>query len=297
MDDVTSSGVGALDGASGTLLRPGLCSVTFRALGVPEVARRARDAGLAAVEWGTDVHVPLGEPAAQDAVRAEAAAGGPAVASLGTYLRFDTPVGRATPAAATTAAAAPPTSVPPEPVPDDGAAVLAAARRTGAPRVRVWAGSTGSADAPRATRDAVVGGLRDLADAAADLAPGLVIGLELHDGTLADGEEAAARLLDEVDRPAVGSYWQPGVGVPDEHALAGLRLLAHRVVAVHAFSWWPAYERLPLAARAPLWRGVLALLHDRGRPTDVLLEFVPDDDPDVLPREAAALRDLIEETR
>nr|WP_297422567.1 TIM barrel protein [uncultured Actinotalea sp.] len=255
------------------LLRGGLCSVTFRTLRVAEVARRAREAGLAAVEWGTDVHVPLGDPAAQAGVRALAAEHGPAVASLGSYLRFDVPTV------------------------DDGVALLAATARTGAPRVRVWAGSAGSADATRAGRDAVVGGLRDLADAAADAAPGLVIGLELHDGTLADEEEAAARLLDEVDRPAVGAYWQPGVGLPDERALAGLRLLADRVVAVHAFSWWPGDERLPLSRRAGLWRAVLALLHERGRPTDVLLEFVPGDDPDVLPREAATLRDLIEETR
>jgi sugar phosphate isomerase/epimerase len=276
MDDATTPTphTGASDGPAAAVLRTGLCSVTYRALGAAEVGRRAREADLAAVEWGTDVHVPLEDTAAQDAVRALAAADGPAVASLGTYLRCDRPS-----------------------LADDGAAVLAAVRRTGAPRVRVWAGSTGSAEATRAARDAVVGGLRDLADAAVDVAPGLVIGVELHDGTLTDSEEAAARLLDEVDRPAVGAYWQPGVGLPDERALAGLRLLADRVVAVHAFSWWPAYERLPLAGRAPLWRAVLALLHERGRPTDVLLEFVPDDAPEVLPREAGTLRDLIEETR
>jgi hypothetical protein len=57
---------------------------------------------------------------------------------------------------------------------------------------------------------------------------------------------------------------------------------------VHVFSWWPRAERHPLAARSALWREALALAGD----VDALLEFVPGDDPAVLAREAATLREL-----
>lgn len=255
-----------------SLLRPGLCSVTFRTLAVDDVARRAHAAGLRAVEWGTDVHVPLDDVAAQDRVRALSAGGGPAVASLGTYYRADSPAPF-----------------------DDPLSLLLAAKRAGAPRIRVWAGSVASAEATGAQRDLVARRLRDLADAAADILPGAVIGVELHSGTLADTESAALDLLDAVRRDNIGSYWQPGIAVSNEAALAGLRLLANRVVAVHVFSWWPALERLPLLGRVELWREVVAVLHGLSRPLDLLLEFVPDDDPTVLQREADSLRQLIEE--
>jgi 3-dehydroshikimate dehydratase len=47
---------------------PGLCSVSFRALPAAEVAERAAAAGLSAIEWGGDVHVPAGDLAMARAV-------------------------------------------------------------------------------------------------------------------------------------------------------------------------------------------------------------------------------------
>ncbi|MET2013006.1 TIM barrel protein [Microbacterium chocolatum] len=235
------------------------------------MADLARSANLDAVEWGTDVHVPLDDALAQDHIREWAGNGGPAVASLGTYFRAD-----------------------PSAFPGEIDAIIAAARRADAPRVRVWAGAQPSESANFSYRSMVVGKVRELAEAGAEAA--LTVGIELHEGTLADTEVSAARLLDEIDRPNVGSYWQPGVGIPAAHALSGLHLLVDRVVAVHAFSWWPSYERQTLSARPALWRPAFDLLRSQNRPLDVLLEFVPNDDPSLLAREADALRGLIQES-
>jgi len=46
------------------MLIPGLVSVTFRQLTVPEIGELATECGLQAVEWGGDVHVPPGDFAA-----------------------------------------------------------------------------------------------------------------------------------------------------------------------------------------------------------------------------------------
>ncbi|MFJ2756914.1 sugar phosphate isomerase/epimerase family protein [Nocardioides sp. NPDC087217] len=246
-----------------TLLRPGLCSVTARHLPTGGVLEAAAEAGLACIEWGADVHAP---PAGDlRGLAAATAAAGLAVASYGTYWRA--------------------------PADDDGGALIGAAQALGCTRLRIWAGTTGSAEASPAERAEVVRRVQRLADEAAG--HGLELAFEHHDLTLADTVESTLDLLDEVDRPNVGTYWQPRVGEPSEVALAGLARLLPHVRAVHAFSWWPRHERLPLAARADLWPAALEMLAAAGRPTDVLLEFLPDDDMSMLPSEAGRLREWI----
>ncbi len=249
--------------------RTGLCSVTLRGLGVEQVARCAQGAGLRLVEWGGDRHAPAEDEAALRAARRAAARHGLVVCSYGSYLR----------------AGVQPTA--------DAVAVLRAATVLGAPRVRVWAGATGSAGASSQVRGDVVRSLRAVASLAADA--GLEVALEHHDGTLTDTPGATRHLLEEVDRANVTTYWQPAAGGDDDDAVAGLELLADRVSAVHVFSWWPGHRRRPLLARAGLWRRVLDVLELRGRPVDLLLEFVPGDDPAVLASEAASLHALLDE--
>src|SRR3954471_24564793 len=153
-------------------MRPGLCSVTLRRLGVQEVAAVAERAGLAAIEWGADVHVPPGDLAAADAAR-EAFA----VASYGTYFRAGED--------------------------RDFTPVVETARRLGAPRIRIWAGRVGSAKATAGQRAAVTAGVR----AAAEEAEGLELALEFHGGTLTDTAESALALLEEIGRESVRTYW------------------------------------------------------------------------------------------
>ncbi|MGC0417900.1 sugar phosphate isomerase/epimerase family protein [Embleya sp. AB8] len=246
----------------------GLCSVTFRRLPAAEVARRAADAGLAAIEWGADVHAPAGEPGTVRAVRAVSDRYGLVCCSYGSYFR-------ATPAES---AAFP--------------AVARAAVLLGAPRVRVWAGGTGSRSALPDERHETVHCLREAARIAAD--HGLELATEFHGETLTDTVASTIRLLDEVGADNVRTYWQPPLDTPDEQALAGLVELGDRVTAVHVFSWWPGNNRLPLADRWSLWVAALGLPAVRG--VEALLEFVPGDDPAVLGHEAETLRRIAAQT-
>ncbi|MFF2009481.1 sugar phosphate isomerase/epimerase family protein [Streptomyces sp. NPDC058195] len=246
------------------LITPGICSVTFRRLPVAEVARLARDAGLAAVEWGADVHAPPGDPDAVRAARDAAGQYGLRCCSYGSYFR----------------------AAPDEP--SGFAPVARAAVLLGAPRVRVWAGGTGSREATPEQRAATVAGLREAARTGAD--HGLELALEFHGNTLTDTVASTVRLLEEVGADNLRSYWQPPQNAPDEEALDGLGALADRVSGVHVFSWWPGNSRLPLAERGDLWTRVFGLLRQRGVPLEALLEFVPGDDPAALAREADTLR-------
>lgn len=252
------------------MIRPGLCSVTFRELDAERVVELAAEAGLACVEWAGDAHVPPGDTAAAERARSLTESAGLAVASYGSYLRFD---GTDEEFAA------------------ESEAVLAAARALGAPRIRVWAGRTGSAETPAAERSRIAARIREVAQAAG--AHGIDLGLEFHGGTLTDEIGSTLRLLEEIDHDRVLSYWQPHQGMPEGDALQTLRQVLPRTSTIHVFSWWPRHERLPLTDRAALWREVFTVLAAEGSDRDALLEFVPGDDPSVLAREALSLRELI----
>ena len=253
-------------------LRAGLCSVTFRNLSPARVLDVAAAAHLAVIEWGADVHVPAGELTQAAAVAAATTAAGLTVPSYGSYLRLG---------AADT---------------HEIDMVVDTTEALGAHRIRVWAGLVGSGQATPEQIGRVVADARALAESAID--HGLTIGLEFHGGTFTDTAQATIELLERIDRPAViGTYWQPPQGVSDDDALAGLALVAEHVVAVHAFAWWPADQRHPLAYRASLWSKAAALLLDRSAATDYLLEFVVDDDPQELEVDAHTLRDILSRAR
>ncbi|WP_217180904.1 sugar phosphate isomerase/epimerase [Streptomyces sp. AC495_CC817] len=250
-----------------TTIRPGLCSVTFRALTPEQIIGLAAAAGLEAIEWGGDVHVPPGDAARAAQVARMTTDAGLAVASYGSYFRAGADE-QLTP-------------------------ILDSAEALGADRVRVWAGALGSGEATDGDRAATVERLRAAASEAGERGIGLA--LEFHSGTLADTAPETLRLLDEVAHPALSTYWQPTVAAPVDAVLDEYRALAAHTTAAHVFSWWPVKERLPLRARDALWTRFFAEASAApAPPRDALLEFVPGDDPALLAAEAAALRGYLD---
>ncbi|HJV98670.1 MAG TPA: sugar phosphate isomerase/epimerase [Arthrobacter sp.] len=243
-------------------LTPGLCSVTLRHSTIAEVAGIAAEAGLAGLEWGTDVHVR--DDASADEAREATLAAGLEVLSLGSYYRAGSFAGF------------------------DAVAHLAA--RLDAPRIRVWAGERGSAGSDSELWAAVVRDTRRIAAVAGH--HGLEIAFEYHGGTLTDTPDSTLRLLQDVDRDNVGTYWQPAVGLSDQAALASLRQVIPFVTGVHCFSWWPEQERLPLSGRKQLWQSAADVLREAGRPFDMMLEFVADDFPENVSHDADFLNHI-----
>lgn len=253
----------APDAPIGTL-SPGLCSVTLRSHSVEEVVALAAKAGLAGIEWGSDVHVS--DAAAAARAKEACADAGLRVLSLGSYYRAGTF--------------------------GDFETTLALAAGVGAPRVRIWAGSLEPNEADAGTWDAVVEDTRRIAALAAGR--GVDLAFEFHNRSLTSTVDGTLELLERVARPNVGTYWQPAVGISDGEALDALRSLLDHLTGIHCFSWWPQAERLPLDAREGLWREALGVAlgsaKGRGRDLDVMLEFVADDRPENLLGDAATLR-------
>lgn len=241
-------------------IRVGLCSVTFRALSADAVLDAAVSARLESIEWGSDIHVPVGDLDEAHRVGTLTRSAGITVSSYGSYFRCDDA--------------------------SEIAPLLASADALGAPRIRVWAGRLSSAEASPEHRAHTLTVLEELVSAAAERH--IEIALEFHGGTLTDTRESASDVLDAV--PAASSYWQPATAASDDEALADLHVTGARTSTAHVFSWAPDGTRLRLDGRAAFWRRAIDTIDALPAVTDLLLEFVPANDPAILFEEAALLR-------
>lgn len=253
------------------MLTPGLVSVTFRQLSPFEIVGLVRRAGSGAIEWGGDIHVPHGDVACAREVRELTADHGLTVAAYGSYYR----VGRSE---------------------EDGLPferVLETALELGAPLIRVWAGTAGSATTAAAERDRLFNELTRIAALAARA--GVRVAPEFHGGTFNDTNAANHALLAAVPAPNVLSYWQPLLEFDDATAQAGLAAIGPRLAHLHAYHWANVHDRRPLAEGTARWTRFLRTAHAIPGDRCVLLEFVRDDSPEQFIRDMATLRQLISE--
>ncbi|WMS44564.1 TIM barrel protein [Acuticoccus sp. MNP-M23] len=249
----------------------GLVSVTFRHLAPGDVAALARRAGLAAIEWGADVHVPPGDAANAGAVAELTRNAGLTVAAYGSYLRM-------------------PTSTEAE-----VDSVMDTAVQLGAPMVRIWPGERGRAShtyTPAERADVA----RAIDKAAASAAKhGLSLGLEYHPDTLTDNQASSAALMADITAPNVYLYWQPSPGIDEAAALDELDALGRHVAHLHVFAWDGAKARYPLQTAHSQWQRYIAAV-PQGRwtgPRYAMLEFVAGDDPGAFLEDAETLKKML----
>lgn len=247
------------------MIYAGLVSVTFRQLSPAAIVALVRQAGLCGIEWGGDVHVPPGDwPRAREVGEITREAG-LIVTAYGSYYRAAHSEGNGLPFQA----------------------VLATALELGAPVIRVWAGTAGSATADEEMRWRVAADLRRVAGLAARA--GVRVATEFHGGTLTDTNESTNQLLLEVDHPNLYTYWQPLTGMSDETCLQALAQLAPRLSHLHVFHWRTPQERFALADGAARWKRFLVAAHRAPGDRGAMLEFVPGDAPENFLRDAATL--------
>lgn len=251
------------------MLIPGLTSVTFRKLPCSEIITLTGKAGLACIEWGGDVHVPHGNLERAREVKGMMSDNGLRTSSYGSYYRCGITDKNA-----------------------DFGKVLETALELNAPLIRVWAGKKGSGESLPEERAAVVAGSRRIADLA--FRAGIRIGFEFHGRTLNDNADAARRLMAEIGRPNVGSYWQPPAGISFEQCCASLKTVLPHLQNIHAFHWGgQPVKRMLLSEGQEAWSGYVKIAGRSPGDHHILLEFVQNDDPSVLMDDARALKALI----
>ncbi|HPT86087.1 MAG TPA: sugar phosphate isomerase/epimerase [Bacillota bacterium] len=246
----------------------GLVSVTFRKLDIAGVVDAATRAGLGGIEWGGDIHVPHGNLEAAAAAAKLCKDAGLCCYSYGSYYR----AGKST----------------------DKGAVIETALALGAPNIRIWAGTKGSADTTPTERAEIVADIAKFAEDANK--HGLTVTFEWHGGTLTDDTDSALALLDELGHPQnVYLYWQPNQYRPLEYNLDALRKAAPYLLHVHVFNW-DGPKKYPLRNDGGVWKKYLDVIREHGKPSQshgLLLEFSHDDTVEAMLDDAEYLKSLL----
>jgi len=240
------------------MIRPGLCSVTFRALDAEAVVDLAAQAGIEAIEWGADKHVPPGDADHARRIGNLCRARGIAPASYGSYVRAGTPDAM-----------------------QSFGPVLDTARALGATNIRVWAGEAKRAEAGEAAFAGAARELHKIARMAAD--HGVTVSVEYHRKSLTEEAGDTLALLEEAKHDNLFTYWQPVPGRGRERWLEELAMLTPHLGDLHVFYWIMTHagqERRPLEEGIDDWRALFDAWTPAPRwphPRTGFLEFVRDD--------------------
>lgn len=253
------------------MLIPGLTSVSFRQLSCPEIITLTKQAGLACIEWGSDIHVPYGNITNAREVNKRMDDSGLYTSSYGSYYSCGFSNNDV-----------------------DFENILETAIELKAPTIRVWAGKKSSADCTPEEFKAMVSDSRHIADLAhrADVA----IAFEFHANTINDHAEATVRLMNEINRSKVGTYWQiTGSEIPFVECLTGLKNVLPWLQNIHV-SHQNSAGLLPLEEGKAIWRAYLKTATQKQGRYHALIEFVRDNAPEALVNDARTLNILCEQS-
>ncbi|MBQ4110662.1 MAG: sugar phosphate isomerase/epimerase [Clostridia bacterium] len=162
-------------------MKLGMTSFTLRNENPENVLLYAKEAGVQGIEWGVGEHVNLEELKTADEIKALSEKYQMKIFSLGAYCRMDNP--------------------------EDALKNVEAAKRLGAPIIRVWAGNKALEKCDEDYINTIVENTKNMADEAGKY--GIKIGFEFHHSTLTETAECAIDLIRNINKPNVGLYWQP----------------------------------------------------------------------------------------
>lgn len=245
------------------MFKTGLVSISFRSLPPSEIVALTKKCGLSYIEWGSDVHAPCDAPDALAEISALQLAHGLQISSYGTYFK----IGLAKP--------------------EELTPYIHAAKKLGTNILRIWVGQKNyelytAAELKSLFDDAAV-----CAKMAEDA--GVILCAECHPNTVTNCLEGAEALLAHTHSPAFQMYWQPNQFRSVESNCAYARAVAPYVKIIHVFQW-KERNRFPLSKGLREWETYLSYFD--GSQT-LLLEFMPDNNPDSMPAEAESLHTLV----
>ena len=262
-------------------MNSGLVSISFRKKSIKELIKATKDAGLEYIEWGGDVHIPMGNIKLARQVRKQMHGAGLKCASYGSYFglmyhcdeHFPLPFKK----------------------------VLKTAKALGAKTVRVWLGwpkcgckKGHSHYICQKHYKKTVRITKDLCAQAKKF--GLTLSIECHFATLTDDYKDTLKFINDVSCDNLRLYWQPNHSKSFEYNLEALKALRPYITNVHVFNWNENAEKFPLMEGKGQceWCEYLKVLDDENAKDRVcFLEFMPDGEITSLPCEAGSLECLI----
>jgi len=242
----------------------GCTSVTFRDKSIDEVIDLVKQAGLNTIEWGSDVHVPIGNVDKATEVKGKCDNAGIKICSYGSYYKGG-PLEEF------------------EPLIENACAL-------GTKVIRIWAGR----ESPEIISEENFRLLVDHLQNACDLASkkDLTLALEYHRKSMTQSKEGSLRLLKAVKRDNLKLYWQPNPEVTFQDHLLEIKSLAPYLITFHVFNWDTNNERFLLEENQGIdkWRAYTAQAHKFNAYPNALIEFVKDDSVENFMKDALSLK-------
>ncbi len=248
------------------MLIPGMTSVTFRSLSPAEIVKMAQNAGLKAIEWGGDIHVPHGDENKAREVYELTTDAGLVVSSYGSYYE----AGVYNPK-----------------LPFEKVLSSAVALKTS--MIRIWAGNRSSADSDEKWRGNVIEDCHKIAAQAS--AEKISISFEYHENTLTDTSESCHKLMNALSSDHFGCYWQIPMGSTISAALPMLKDVQPWLTNLHVF-YYEGSEQSALSEGRGGWQQIISLVKEFGGNHFCLLEFVKNESVIQFCKDAEELKKL-----
>ncbi len=249
------------------MIKKGLVSITFRQFSPEKIINLAKSNGLSCIEWGSDVHVPVGNMEKAAEIAALMKKSQLESISYGTYYRlgtYENPV-------------------------EEFMQYLETAKVLEAKNLRLWAGVKEADDYTAAEKIALVKEAKQLCKIAKE--HGMTVSFEYHHGTLTGTTEGALELIENIDEDNAFLYWQPNQFKTNEYNMQGLEKVKNYVSNVHIFHW-DASKRFTLEEGITVWKKYLRKLEGNRA---VLMEFVKDDSEEQFVADAISFGKIVRE--
>lgn len=244
--------------------RLGLVSVSFRNHSPREILQAASEATLSCVEWGSDVHAPAKDRNRLCEIATMQQEYGISCSSYGTYFRLgETPL-------------------------QELPFYIDAAKTLGTDVLRLWCGNRSGEAYEASERQTFFEECRKAAEIAAR--EQVVLCMECHKKTYTQIPKDALALMQTIRSPHFRMYWQPFQWQSVAENLKYAGMIAPYVRHIHVFQW-KGDQRFSLSDGIDEWKQYLKFFP---MPRTLLLEFMPDDQITSLPKEANALRVIME---
>ena len=240
------------------MIKPGVCSVTFRNKSPKEIIELTARAGLCAIEWGSDVHVREGDVENAKEIRKMTEAAGLLVSSYGSYFRLGSK--------------------------RDFTPFLESAAALGTDEIRIWAGAYPSAYYRFDARCAIVQEAKEISRKAAEY--GITVSTECHANTLTDTPESLLLFMHEVNESNFRTYWQELFHIPQNEQMRFLHAAyaSGKLTNIHV-------QHL----NYNIWLERLSLFKNDISPRFALLEFVKNGSVESFLEDAHLLTELLKQ--
>lgn len=244
------------------MLKTGVVSVSFRGLGVDDVIRVTKEAGLKYIEWGSDVHAPYVDIEKVKYIAEAQKAAGISCSSYGTYFKIG------------------------EHGTNELYGYIEAAKILGTNVLRLWCGNKNHENLTPREREFLISESKKAAKIAEEM--GAVLCMECHQSSFTNSLEGALDLMQSVNSPAFRMYWQYSHKATLEENIEYATKIAPYTENVHVF-YFEEGKKKTLMAGKELWEKFMPCFDGKQH---FLLEFMPDSRPESLPEEAKALNEL-----